>query len=112
MSSSPTWLSWSEIGSVVLHRQYLRRTIPTALMVGTVLLLINHGDVILHGQYTIRVWIKAGVTYCVPFVVSNVGILIATRRRPATGGPSEMDQPSATRVYCVCNDSRNEKERG
>lgn len=111
MNASLTWRSWSEIGGIVLHPQYLRRTLPTALIVGTILLLINHGDVIVHGQYTLRVGIKAGVTYCVPFVVSNIGVLIATRRRAAIDGSAEPGHPAETRPFRAANDSYREKER-
>jgi len=35
--------------------------------------------VVLAGQATPVVWLKSALTYLVPFVVSNIGILIATR---------------------------------
>jgi hypothetical protein len=38
-------------------------------------------DVVLAGEASTTTWIKAAVTYAVPFVVSNLGILTATRRR-------------------------------
>jgi hypothetical protein len=48
--------------------------------VGTILFAINQLNVVIDGQATGVTWIKAGVTYLVPFAVANVGILIATRR--------------------------------
>jgi hypothetical protein len=36
-------------------------------------------DVVLRGDATIVVWLKSALTYLVPFVVSNVGILVAIR---------------------------------
>jgi hypothetical protein len=59
----------------------LKRTIATALIVGTVLFAINQLNVVAAGQATAVVWIKTGVTYLVPFVVANIGILVATHRR-------------------------------
>ena len=59
----------------------LKRTVATALIVGTILFAINQLNVVASGHATPVVWIKTGVTYLVPFAVANVGILIATHRR-------------------------------
>ena len=50
-------------------------------MVGTILFAINQLDVVLRGQATTAVWLKCGLTFLVPFCVSNYGIAIATHRR-------------------------------
>ena len=42
---------------------------------GLVLTAINQLDVILRGDLTTGVWIKCGLNFCVPFVVSNLGLL-------------------------------------
>jgi len=65
---------------VVVFRAHLRATTRVALVVGTVLFAINQMDVVLAGEASTTTWIKAAVTYAVPFVVSNLGILTATRR--------------------------------
>ena len=67
---------------MVLHPPYLKKTLRIALVVGTVLFAINQLDVVLSGRATTVVWLKAGLTYCVPFVVSNLGLLISARRDP------------------------------
>jgi hypothetical protein len=75
-------LSWStprEAAGVVRH--HLTRTLRIALIVGTILFAINHLDTVWMGRATPTVWLKIGVTYFVPFVVSNVGVLVGTRRR-------------------------------
>jgi hypothetical protein len=41
---------------------------------------INQLDVVLAGRATLAVWLKAGLTYLVPFCVANWGILVASRR--------------------------------
>jgi hypothetical protein len=79
---SPTWSSLREAFGVVTCRRNLSRTLLTALVVGTVLFGINQLDVVVRGRATALVWFKIGLTYCVPFAVSNIGILIATHRRP------------------------------
>ena len=76
----PVWSTWREAPAVVLYRPHLRKTIRVALLVGTVLFAINQLDVVVRGAATPVVWIKAAVTYLVPFSVSNVGVLIASRR--------------------------------
>ena len=80
--AAPTWSSYREIPRVVLHRAYLGKTIRIAIVVGTILFCINQLDVVLAGRATPLVWMKVGVTYLVPFVVSNVGLLVGARREP------------------------------
>jgi hypothetical protein len=68
------------------RREHLRTTIRIALVVGTILTLINQLDVILAGDASTITWVKAGLNYCVPFVVSNLGLLAGKRaeqQRPA-----------------------------
>ncbi len=62
-------------------RHHLWRTLRIALIVGTILFAINHLDEVVAGRATPLMWLKIGVTYAVPFVVSNVGVLVGTRRR-------------------------------
>jgi hypothetical protein len=79
--SDPGWSTWREALRVVAYRPHLRRTIRIALVVGSVLFAINQLDVVLRGDATAIVWFKIGLTYVVPFCVSNAGILIATSTR-------------------------------
>ena len=75
-----SWRGWREALSVVMWPANLRRTVVTALVVGTILFAINQLNVVVDGDATPLVWIKTAVTYLVPFAVANVGVLIATRR--------------------------------
>lgn len=75
------WTTWRQAALTVLWPAHLLRTTITALLVGTVLFAINQLDVVLAGHATTDVWVKTGVTYLVPFTVSNIGILIATHRK-------------------------------
>ncbi len=79
LDASPTWTTWREAATVVLYRPHLRSTVTIALIVGTVLFVINQLDVVVRGDATAVVWIKATVTYVVPFCVSNAGVLVASR---------------------------------
>lgn len=81
---SSTAFAWTTIGDiprVVFSRQALARTVTVALIVGSILFTINQLDVVLSGKATGVVWFKVGLTYVVPFCVSNYGILSATHRR-------------------------------
>ena len=74
-----SWTTRSEALAVV--RRNLRKTITVALVVGTILFVINQLDVVLSGKATPVVWFKIGLTFLVPFCVSNYGVLVATKRR-------------------------------
>ncbi len=65
---------------ICLRREHLRRTVFIALVVGTILTAINQADVIAAGDAATSTWIKAALNYCVPFVVSNLGLLAGQRR--------------------------------
>jgi hypothetical protein len=83
----PTWSTWREAVGVETLPRHLRSTVRIALIVGTVLFAINQLDVVLYGDATMATWVKTIVTYLVPFVISNLGVLTATRRVAASGAP-------------------------
>ena len=58
----------------------MRKTVPIALVVGTVLSLINQAGVVFGGDATVTTWIRVGANFLVPFCVSSLGFLSATRR--------------------------------
>ena len=78
----PSWATWREALAIVRLPSNLRKTIRIALIVGTILFLINQLDIVLMGEAMAFVWFKVSLTYVVPLVVSNLGILVATRRSP------------------------------
>lgn len=57
----------------------LRRSLLIALLVGTILVAINHGDLLLHGQWNAALLWKIPLTYAVPFVVATAGALTNSR---------------------------------
>ena len=88
-SQAPSWSTAAEAWRVATYRPHLRRTLLTALIVGTELFAINQLDVVLSGAATTGTWVKAVVTYLVPFVVANVGVLVASKR-PADAEPHSV----------------------
>jgi hypothetical protein len=55
----------------------VRRSVLLALIVGSTIILLNQGDVLLAGAVTPRVWVKVLVTPCIPFCVSLFGAYAA-----------------------------------
>lgn len=59
----------------------LRRSLLTAAVVGTVLVGINQGTVILGGDFPPSLYWKIPLTFAVPFCVASWGALVNSRRR-------------------------------
>ena len=57
----------------------MRRSIVIALVVGSAIIALNQGDVLLTGAITPLVLVKVLVTPCVPFGVSLFGAYAAYR---------------------------------
>ena len=74
--------------SVFFSRKVMKRSAIVALIVGTILAFINHGDVILTAELTPVCWIKMIATSLVPYTVSSVtavlGALEQRRDKQAT----------------------------
>ena len=62
------------------HGPMLRRSAIVALVVGTILTLLNQGDGLFSGQWNNALYWKIPLTYCVPFLVATYGSLAAARR--------------------------------
>jgi hypothetical protein len=78
----PGWFALATRPSVV------RRGLLFAVIVGTVLITINHGDTILRGEVTTGRLLKMGLTVMVPYIVSTlsrVGALRSAARARADG---------------------------
>lgn len=73
---------------IVLRPEHLRKTLKIAFIVGCVLTTINQLDVYLRGDATALIYLKTGLNFCVPFVVSNLGLL-AGKRAEAEGAGAE-----------------------
>src|SRR2546425_10525457 len=58
----------------------VRRSLIIALGVGSTIIALNHGDILLAGAITPRVVVKMLVTPCVPFCVSFYGAYAAYRQ--------------------------------
>lgn len=65
----------------IFHPDISRRALRVALIVGTVLTLINHYDLLLGKPLTLKVVIQIMLTYTVPYLVSTHGQLLGTGDR-------------------------------
>lgn len=60
--SPPTWQRLS-LPRCITYPPHLRRTISTALIIGTILFVINRLNVVAVGHATTDIWIKVDLTY-------------------------------------------------
>lgn len=78
-----SWGTPREGAALWLSPSTLRSTIRIALIVGTLLSLINQGHVIAAGDASTLTWIRVAANYLIPWGVSSIGFLSASRREPA-----------------------------
>lgn len=77
-----------------VSRSIVRRASVTALAVGTLLIIINHGDVLLTGQVDASRLFKMVLTVLVPYIVSTVSS--ASTIKSLRKERAELDQPAST----------------
>jgi len=69
-------------GSSTIARGVTFRTASrVALVVGTILTLVNQGAIMMDGDSTVGTWVRVGVNYLVPYLVSSVGYIAPFRMR-------------------------------
>ena len=77
-SSTPaTWERHSQAVRMLLSGATVPSATRIALVVGTWLSLVNHGDAILHGSIP---WLKIALDYATPFTVASLGFVAGRRR--------------------------------
>jgi len=64
---------------IARSRAVVRRAISVASVVGTVLAVINHGDLIVQGHFGLTLAFKIALTFCVPYSVSTYSSVLAIR---------------------------------
>ncbi len=81
----------------------VRRALKYAIVVGAVLIAINHGDAIMRGDLDTVRFVKMGLTILVAYVVSalsSVGAMLDLQARDRLGGGKEhrSEEGSSLRV--------------
>jgi hypothetical protein len=65
--------------AVASRRDVVRRALTVAVVVGTILITINHADALWRGDVSVkRIW-QMGLTYLVPYCVSTYSSVSALR---------------------------------
>ncbi len=77
---SAIWRTRREALHLLLLRSTLHRTVQIALIVGTLLSLVNQASVIAAGHASAVTWLRVAANYAVPFCVSSAGFLSATKQ--------------------------------
>jgi hypothetical protein len=75
LAPPPSW--WQLVRSAAV----VRRALAYAVVVGAVLVSINHGDSLLHGDVDRGRLLRIGLTVLVPYVVSTLSSVSALRQR-------------------------------
>jgi hypothetical protein len=65
--------------AVAFETRVVRRALAFAVVVGSVLIAINHGDALLAGDISGTRFLKIGLTFLVPYVVSTWSSVLAVR---------------------------------
>lgn len=71
-----------DLWQFVFHRKIARTAVYTSLVVGTLLTIINQGDIYVAHHVTGLVLLKTVLTYIVPYCVATFGALSVARVRP------------------------------
>lgn len=71
----------SEWLHIATERSVVRRALRTMLVVGAILIAINHGDALLHGQIDAARAFRIALTLLVPYAVSTTSSVAAIRTR-------------------------------
>lgn len=86
---------------MAIHPRVVRRALMYAVVVGAILIAINHGDAILHRDLSaVRVF-KMVLTTFVPYIVStlsSVGAQRAVLRSDTGSRPNHVSDPHAEQV--------------
>jgi len=75
-------------------RSVVRRATRVAIVVGTVLILINHAEALWNGDFSVPRLLRIGLTVLVPYCVSTYSSVSAIRDQ-RRHDPAAVSRPSA-----------------
>jgi hypothetical protein len=67
-----------------------KKAFYTAIVVGTILTMINHGDILIQGNWP--PFIKIALTYCVPYCVTTWGAITGKKAQWKRSLPTSNSQ--------------------
>ena len=80
MPDSPAPHPAAGVWRLALEGSVVRRALLFGVVVGPILIAINHGDALLAGEIEPARWLKISLTLLVPYLVSTISSVAATRR--------------------------------
>jgi hypothetical protein len=75
----PPWSQPGEAVRLLACGVTIRQCVPVAVVVGCILSAINEGTEVASGRAGWLVWVRIGLNFVVPFLVSSYGYLAAAR---------------------------------
>lgn len=84
-----TWSTWGQCASLIARGRTLRPSARIALVVGTLLTVVNQFAVLASGDHTPATLARVLANYAIPYIVSSVGFLSSYRASvlaPSTEG--------------------------
>ncbi len=75
----PVWSTRGQALGLFARGGTVRVAGGVALVVGTILTVVNQGSVVLGGGASWLTWIRVGVNYLTPYVVASIGFLAGCR---------------------------------
>jgi hypothetical protein len=81
-SATPTevsWSTWPEAFKLLVTGRTRRPALRIALIVGTLLTLFYQGEALFTGDLDAETFARITFNYCLPYVVSSIGFLLACR---------------------------------
>lgn len=82
------------LGCALRYGPMIRRALAVAGVVGTILTMINQGDLLLAGQITKAGLVKIPLTYALPFCVSVYSVLVVSRERTTASTTDARKSPT------------------
>jgi hypothetical protein len=67
--------------AIAFEASVVRRALTMMVVVGCILAVINHGDIVLAGTATATVWTKIALTFLVPYGVATFASVQAIRQQ-------------------------------
>ncbi len=72
-----------------LRPSVVKRALGYAVVVGPILIIINHADALLYGQVSTTMLAKMGLTFMVPYIVSTLSSVQTLQRSHAQNKKQE-----------------------
>ena len=74
-------MSYSSFLSIATKGKVVRRSLIVAAIVGSLLVVINHGGCILSGGFDTGCWVRSLLSVVVPYLVSTVSSVLSELER-------------------------------